>query len=110
MKTFTLASGMTAISTSDSFGGSVGDDSYDGLHTYQVNITGAPTAVTISIEGSLDGVLWTELSEKIFSAGELTATTAMFQIVDKPVTYLRANLTVLTGGTAPTVTVLGRVA
>lgn len=74
-------------------------------HTVQANITGAPTAVTVALEGSLDGVLWFTLASHTFSAAELTATGAMFHVVQKPVTKVRANVTTLTGGTSPTVTV-----
>jgi hypothetical protein len=75
-------------------------------HTVQVTITGAPTAVTVDLEGSLDNVTWSSMASHVLTAGELTATAALFHIVDKPVRYVRTNVTVLTGGTAPTVTTL----
>jgi len=75
-------------------------------HTVQVTITGVPTAVTIDLEGSLDDTTWVSLASHIMSAGELTATAAMFHVVDKPVRYVRLNLILLTAGTAPTVTAL----
>jgi hypothetical protein len=74
-------------------------------HTVQATITGAPTAVTVDLEGSLDGTTFFALASHVFSAGELTAEGAMFHVVDKPVTYVRINLTTLTAGTEPTVTV-----
>lgn len=74
-------------------------------HTVQVTITGAPTAVTVDLEGSIDGVTFFSLATHAFTAGELTATKAMFHVIDKPVSYVRSNLTVLTAGTSPTVTV-----
>lgn len=79
----------------------------NGNQTYQATITGTPTAVTVVIEGSLDGTNYTAINTHAFTAGELTATFAMFSVIDNPVSYIRANVTVLTGGTAPTVSVIG---
>ncbi len=74
-------------------------------HTVSVSITGAPSAVTIDIEGTIDdGATWHQLVQHPFSAGELTATTVMFHFTNKVVDKIRHNLTTLTGGTAPTVT------
>jgi hypothetical protein len=75
-------------------------------HTVQATITGAPSAVTVDLEGSLDGVTFFSLESHVFTAGELTATGAMFHIIDKPVLFVNINLTTLTGGSAPTVTAL----
>lgn len=72
-------------------------------HTVQATITGAPTAVTVALEGSLDATTWIELDSHVFSAGELTATKAMWHVVNKVVKHVRLNLTTLTGGTSPTV-------
>ena len=76
-------------------------------HTIQATMGGAvvATAVTIDFEGSLDNTTWFQLDQHAFSAGEITAEGALYHIVDIPVKYVRANLTTLTGGTAPTVTV-----
>lgn len=74
-------------------------------HTMQATITGAPTAVTVDLQGSVDGDVWFQLDTHAFSAGELTATGAMWHIVNKVVKYVRANLATLTAGTSPTVTV-----
>ncbi len=74
-------------------------------HALQVTITGAPSAVTVTLEGSLDGTTFSTIGTHAMSAGELTATKAMYFDVDMPVLWVKANLTVLTAGTAPTVTV-----
>lgn len=74
-------------------------------HTLQVTITGAPTAVSVALLGSLDKSTYVLIATHAFAAGELTATKAMFFDIDKPMPYIKADLTVLTGGTAPTVTV-----
>jgi len=75
-------------------------------HTIQTTITGAPTAVTIDLEGSLDGTTFVSLASYIFTADDLTAAAAMFHVVDKPVRFVRLNLKTLTAGTSPTVTAL----
>ncbi|MBL4700516.1 MAG: hypothetical protein JKX85_04585 [Phycisphaeraceae bacterium] len=74
-------------------------------HTLQVTITGAPSAVSVALLGSLDNSTFVLITTHAFDAGELTATKAMFFDVDKPMPYIKADLTVLTAGTAPTVTV-----
>lgn len=75
-------------------------------HTVQIDITGAPTAVVVDFEGSLDEKSWFQLASHTMTASELTATAAMFHVVDKPVEFIRSNLTTLTGGSSPTVSVL----
>jgi len=67
--------------------------------TYSVVVTGAPTAVTLVVEGSIDNTSWFTLDTST------TTTSEMRHIANKGVHYLRGNLTTLTGGTAPTVTV-----
>lgn len=75
-------------------------------HSVQIKITGAPTAVTVDLEGSLDGTIWVSLASHIMSAAELTATQALFHVVDKPTRRVRANVKTLTAGSTPTVTVI----
>ena len=70
---------------------------YSSNYAVQVVVTGSPSAVTVNLEGSLDGVNFVQLG---------TASAAgMFWVTDTPVKYVRANLATLTGGTSPTVTV-----
>jgi hypothetical protein len=73
-------------------------------HTLAVVVTGAPTAVVIALEGSIDGTTFFALETLTFDAGEITAEQAIIHSVDKPVTHIRANLITLTAGTTPTVT------
>ena len=73
-------------------------------HTVQSTITGAPTAVTVDLEGSVDNVSFFQLASDPYQPGDLTAQGAMFHVADKPVKFIRVNLTALTGGTSPTVT------
>jgi len=63
------------------------------------------TAVTVALEGSLDGTTYAALASHALVAAEISAEAAIFHVIDKPVRYVRANLTTLTGGTDPTITV-----
>lgn len=76
-------------------------------HTVQATMGGTvvATAVTVDLEGSLDNIDFFTLASHIFTAAEITAEAAMFHVIDKPVRFVRSNLTTLTGGTDPTVTV-----
>lgn len=71
-----------------------------GKFTMQTKVTGAPTAVSVTLEGSLDGTTWTTLATSSSLTGDQTYS------VDKQQRFVRANLGTLTGGTAPTVTAL----
>ena len=64
--------------------------------------TGSPATATLVIYGSIDGVNFFDIS-----GNQAAASNLLFFVIDKPVRYLRANLTALSGGTAPTVTVTG---
>jgi len=77
-----------------------------GNYTVQVNVTGAPTAIELTLEGSLDGRTYFSLQDYVFTAIDISAQAAMFHLVNKPVTHRRVNITTLTGGTAPTVSVI----
>lgn len=66
--------------------------------TVQGVITGAPTGLVFKVEGSLDGTNWFDLVTNSGNAG------GGYSVTGKPARYARANLTTLTGGTAPTVT------
>ena len=94
--------------TATGAGGSVRMNQKPHAHTIQAMMGGTvvATAVTIDVEGSLDDSTWFQLVQHAFSAGEITAEGAMFHLADMPIKYIRSNLTTLTGGTAPTVTVL----
>ncbi|WP_373088685.1 hypothetical protein [Zhongshania sp.] len=78
-------------------------------HTVHATWTGAPTAVTIKLQGSLlnpEEGEWEDLAEHSATAEEISNQSAMFHVVDKPVRYVRVDLDTLTGGTSPTVTTL----
>ena len=75
-------------------------------HVVQVDITGAPSAVTVLLEGSIDGTTFGIVGTHVFTAADLTNTTAIFFDSDNILLHVRVNLTVLTGGTTPTVTAI----
>jgi hypothetical protein len=71
------------------------------VHTLQTSVTGAPSVVTVNLEGSLSpSGPWTTLLTSTSTAGDLQSAPG------KAVRYMRANLTTLTGGTTPKVTAL----
>jgi len=70
-----------------------------GNHVVQVTSTGSPTTVTLALEGSIDGSTWFVLDSSTY-----TASNNMNFAIDMPVTYVRLNLTNLSGGSSPTVT------
>lgn len=69
-------------------------------HTVMVTVSGAPSACTVNLDGSLDGVHWFDLS-----GPQNAAANTMFHVVDKPVIYVRGNLSALSGGTSPSVSI-----
>lgn len=66
--------------------------------TMQSVVTGAPTAVSLVLEGSLDGANWATLATSTSVTGDQQYATG------KPQRFVRARLATLTGGTSPTVT------
>lgn len=87
---------MTTLSAN----GSTDAVNLDGTHrsfVFQTVVTGAPASFTMTFQGSLDGTNWYTLGSSTATAGE-----AQF-VVDKPAQFVRATLSALTGGTAPTV-------
>lgn len=65
--------------------------------TLQTLVTGGPSGCTVNLEGSLDGANFAQLVQSTSTSGDMQFA------VDKPVKYIRGNLTVLTGGTSPSV-------
>ncbi len=75
-------------------------------HVIQVVNTGDPTAVTVLLEGSLDGTNFDIIGTHAFTAADIVNDGAIFFDVDSPCLHVRVNLTVLTGGTTPTITAI----
>jgi hypothetical protein len=66
-------------------------------HTLQFNVA-SPATCAIQLEGSLDGVNWSNLS-----GSQSCLTSTMFHVDGKPIAYVRANLTAFTGGGSVTI-------
>jgi len=62
-------------------------------HTWEIVVTGAPANETTLLEGSINGTTWYTLDTSNITTSE------MRHVVNKPVRYIRANCTVLPGGT-----------
>lgn len=68
--------------------------------TFEKIVTGGPTTLSVTYEGSLNGTTWFPLA-----AADTATTTAPTFIVDRPVRRVRITVASLSGGTSPTVTV-----
>ena len=70
-----------------------------------VEITGAPTAVTVRVEGNqgTDKYDPAGMAEFTMTAPQLAAGIGSFEIIEHTVKDIRGNLIILTGGTDPTV-------
>lgn len=67
-------------------------------HTFTAHFdTGSLTVCTVNILGSIDNQNYFIIGSHDFSAAELTAKRAMFHILDKPINFLKAEATVITG-------------
>lgn len=66
--------------------------------TMYVAVTGEPDAFDVEVQASLDGTEW-------FSTGAAITVAGTTALASTHARYYRANLTILTGGTSPTVTV-----
>jgi hypothetical protein len=54
------------------------------------------TALTIDLEGSITGEHFFTLASHTFTAAERAVKCAMFHVVDKPIVWVRTNITTLT--------------
>lgn len=75
----------------------------DLCRTFSIEVaipSGAITSWAVNVEGSLDGVNWTSLATHNATIGSTQFA------VDKPVNFMRANVTALTLNTAPSITVI----
>jgi len=66
------------------------------IDCYFTNSGGSVTALTVNLEGSIDGSRWFILASYSFTSDDLSNKQTMFHATDKMVTYIRANITTLT--------------
>jgi hypothetical protein len=71
---------------------------------WQINTTGAPSGLSVTLQGSLDGVNWFSIGSAVTS--DTLTVINLANANAGPYAFIRANLTTLTGGTTPSVTVL----
>jgi len=74
-------------------------------HSFQVVTSGSPTAVTIQIEGTINGNDYQCLFEHILTTAELTAGTALIHLINKTVPKIRVRIIKLDGGVSPLLSV-----
>ncbi len=74
------------------------------ISCYYTDANSSVSAVTIDVEGANDpytttnaNAHWYQLASHEFTGPEITAMKAMFHVVDRPVSRVRINITVLTG-------------
>ena len=72
-------------------------------HTLHVVFTGSISALTVAIEGSINGTDVVALATHELATEEISAKSSMFHIVNKLVEYVRVNITVMTGSGSVTV-------
>lgn len=61
--------------------------------TFYKTVNGVFSALVVAFEGSIDGTNWYTLGT------DSTVAAGVTHVVDKPVLYIRANVTTFTGGT-----------
>lgn len=64
---------------------------------WQTVVAGTFSAISVTLQGSLDGTHWSVLDTSTATAGEYKA------VVNSPVLFIRANVGTFTGGTSVTV-------
>lgn len=105
---------ITSLNAATATGAGISADLYvpHAVHSMQVVVTGAPATCKVDLEGSMDRTNWKVLTTwdvTVQSSGDIITASAFAGTGIKAypaVPYVRANLTTLTGGTAPTVTAM----
>jgi hypothetical protein len=72
------------------------------IHSMQVSFTGAPTAVIVNLEATINGTDWRVIAT--FDTGGGSVSGDILTVDEFPCLNVRANLTTLTAGASPTVT------
>src|SRR5579863_4810419 len=66
-------------------------------HTLQVVVTGTPSGCNIQLEGTLDDATSASPNWANLSGSQACTSSVTFHVADRPVSGVRANLTVLSG-------------
>ena len=95
---FTYGTGTTGTSDTITVNGLYQNFTVEGFY---VDDNASISAVTLVLQGAIDTNKrlgqWHDLATHAFDADEITAKSAMFHVLEKPVTRLRFNLSTLTG-------------
>lgn len=67
-------------------------------HAVQVSFPASTGAITVDLEGSLDGVAWFQIVQHVLTAGELAGGQALFFTNLSPVEHVRGNVIVNSSG------------
>ncbi len=97
---FTSLNAATAVGAGDvaAIGGPAALGGVPRKLSWEVRVTGAPTALQVDLEGSLDNTNWYQIDTYNVVANTLR------EVTQRGAKFIRARLVTLTGGTSPTVT------
>ncbi len=97
---FTSLNAATAVGAGDvaAIGGPAALGGVPRKIAWEVRVTGAPTAMQVDLEGSLDNSNWYQIDTYNTVANTLR------EVTQRGAKFLRVRLVTLTGGTSPTVT------
>lgn len=101
----TLIKDATVTGTGEDFVVIKDQDEVNAWASVQVEFTGSPTALTVTIECSVTGNLYQSMATHELTTSELAAGTAIFHVINKAAPIVRAVIDVLTGGVSPEVSV-----
>jgi hypothetical protein len=101
----TLIKDATTTGTSQGVSVVSGSDTGHDIHSFQAVFTGSPTALTLSILGTIDSVNYNCLLSHTMTSEEITDGTALFHLINKTVPKIKVSIDTLTGGVSPQVSV-----
>jgi len=101
----TLVKDAASTGTSESTVIISGADTGQTEHSFQIVTNGSPSAVTIQIEGTIEGTNYQCLLQHILTVAELTEGTALIHLINKTIPKIRVKITKLEGGVSPEVSV-----
>lgn len=100
-----LVKDATTIGISEAITTTTDKDTGHSDHSFQVVLNGSPTAVTLELEGSIDGDNFDVLFEHNLTDKDISIGTSLFHLTNKPIPKIRVKITKLDGGVSPEVTV-----
>ena len=92
-------------STSEKYVTAWGKEESNDNHTVQIVTNGSPSVVVVDLLGSVDGINFSCIASHTMNNTETGTGIALFHVVNKPVTIVKARLAELDGGVSPQVSV-----